>query len=477
VNRPEPPNILLLFADDQRFDTIAALGNDEIHTPNLDALVASGTAFTHAHIMGGSSGAVCMPSRAMLHTGRTLYRIDGQGQQIAPDHVLLGEHLRQAGYETFGCGKWHNGPAAYARSFSDGAEIFFGGMADHWNVPACRFDPTGAYDVPRVSCADALHSRELRHDLCDHITPGRHSTDLLADAACDYLGRAPADRPWFTYVSFLAPHDPRTMPPEYLDRYDPEVLTLAPNVTGGHPFDNGDLWTRDEKLEGWPRTEPAVRRHLAEYYAMITHLDAAVGRILDALKSSGQYENTIIVFAGDNGLAVGCHGLMGKQNLYDHSVRVPLILAGPGVEAGRRSDALVQLVDVFPTLCDLAGLDTPETVEGLSLAGALADPACEVRESLLLAYRYCQRGVRERRWKLIEYVVAGRRTTQLFDLACDPWERENLAGEPSCRSHVERLRAELSRWRTELSDDRPGQGKDFWQGFGDAAAGATSGCS
>ena len=133
---PTQPNILFFFTDDQRFDTIHALGNEQIVTPNLDRLVENGTAFTNAYIMGGSCPAVCMPSRAMLMTGRTLYHLHEQGQGIPEEHVLLGETLQKAGYVTFGTGKWHNGPAAYARSFTDGAEIFFGGMNDHWNVPA-----------------------------------------------------------------------------------------------------------------------------------------------------------------------------------------------------------------------------------------------------------------------------------------------------------------------------------------------------
>ncbi|MFW5893602.1 MAG: sulfatase-like hydrolase/transferase [Verrucomicrobiota bacterium] len=153
-------NILFLFTDDQRFDTIAALGNPAIHTPNLDRLVARGTAFTRAHIPGGTSSAVCMPSRAMLHTGRNLFDLLGQGETIPADHTLLGEALQQAGYTTFGTGKWHNGPESFARSFNDGAEIFFGGMDDHWNVPACDYDPSGRYDNRRPFILDSAVKRK-----------------------------------------------------------------------------------------------------------------------------------------------------------------------------------------------------------------------------------------------------------------------------------------------------------------------------
>ncbi|MXX11962.1 MAG: sulfatase-like hydrolase/transferase [Gemmatimonadetes bacterium] len=169
------PNILFFFTDDQRFDTIRALGNTDVQTPVLDRLVAEGTTFTHAHIPGGTSGAICMPSRAMLHTGRTLFHLDGAGQGIPNDHVMLGEHLQANGYRTWGTGKWHNGPASFARSFSDGAEIFFGGMDDHWNVPAFNYDPTGKYDSVLLQCPTPNQSNALKIRRGDHVTAGKHS--------------------------------------------------------------------------------------------------------------------------------------------------------------------------------------------------------------------------------------------------------------------------------------------------------------
>ena len=223
------PNILFFFTDDQRFDTIHALGNEQIVTPNMDALVSQGTTFANAYIMGGSCPAVCMPSRAMLMTGRTLYHLQEQGQGIPEDHVLLGEALQEAGYVTFGTGKWHNGPASYARSFTDGAEIFFGGMNDHWNVPACHFDPTGQYDLAKPFVYDPSYSNHVTYRRCDHITPGKHSSELFAEATIDFIQGCDGDAPFFAYVSFMAPHDPRTMPREYLDVYDPDQIAPSPN--------------------------------------------------------------------------------------------------------------------------------------------------------------------------------------------------------------------------------------------------------
>ena len=457
------PNVLILFTDDQRFDTLAALGNPAIRTPNMDALVARGTTFTHAHIPCGTSGAVCMPSRAMLHTGKTLFHLKDAGSSIPDDHTLLGEHFRANGYHTFGTGKWHNGPESYHRSFSSGAEIYLGGMADHWNMPASDYDPTGQYDNIKPTCPNPWFRNTIWPEHCDHITPGKHSSELLADTAIDFLTEYDGDDPFLAYVSFLAPHDPRTMPEEFRLMYDPDAIDLPPNFMPVHPFDNGELVMRDEALADTPRREPEIRRHIAEYYAMITHLDHEIGRVLAALDAVGLTDDTLIVFAGDNGLAVGQHGLMGKQSCYEHSVRVPLVFAGPGVPQDVRRDSYVYLLDIFPTLCSLAGLGVPASVEGEDFSAAIASPDIPIRDTLFAAYCACQRMVKDRTHKLIEYVVEGEHTmTQLFDLDADPWELTNLADDPALAETVARLRADLCRWRDEWDDPASPWGETFW---------------
>lgn len=458
------PNILFLFTDDQRFDTIHVLNNPEISTPTLDYLVRSGTAFTRAHIMGGSCPAVCMPSRAMLHTGRTLFHLQGNGEQIPAEHILLGEWLQQNGYQTFGTGKWHNGPDSYARSFTAGGEIFFGGMDDHWNVPSCDFASDGNYpDAKLHPWNGGTGSIDMVEKSFDHVRRGKHSTELFAETAIDYLRRVDTSQPFFMYVAFMAPHDPRTMPQRFLNMYDPAAVRLPENYMAAHPFDNGEMDVRDEKLAARPRSPAEIRRHIAEYYAMISHLDYEIGRILDALRATGQYDNTIIVAAGDNGLAIGRHGLMGKQNLYDHSVRVPLFFSGPGVPRGEQRDALCYLLDIFPTLCDLAECPVPSSVEGVSLRGAIEDPAVRIREHLQIAYGMVQRGVRDERYKLIDYVVRGNRHRQLFDLVRDPHELTNLANRPQFSSEVKRLQSLMRRWRSEFSDPAV----EFWNAVGE----------
>jgi arylsulfatase A-like enzyme len=465
VSENSTPNILFFFTDDQRFSTINALGYDFIHTPNLDKLVKRGTTFTHAHIPGGTVGAVCMPSRAMLHTGRTLFRLAEAGKYIPKDHVMMGEWLQAHGYRTFGTGKWHNGSDSYARSFTDGAEIFFGGMNDHWNVPACDFSPTGEYPEPTPVVRNPYGSNQVSYQQADHTHYGKHSTELFAEAAIDFLQAYDGDDPFFMYVSFMAPHDPRTMPKKYLDMYDPDEIELPPNFCPIHPFNNGALRIRDEMLAGFPREPEEIRRHIAEYYAMISHLDAEIGKVLTVLEETGQAEDTIILLAGDNGLAVGQHGLMGKQNNYDHSVRVPLIMAGPGIPEDIRTDAFVYLLDIFATLGELLELPVPETVEGKSLVPAMEDPGTEIRETLYFVYSDKMRAVRNKRYKLIEYVVGDERHTQLFDLQKDPWETNDLSNQPEHLTTIEELRQHMFLYRDRWCDTRTEWGQTFWRGY------------
>jgi arylsulfatase A-like enzyme len=198
---------------------------------------------------------------------------------------------------------------------------------------------------------------------------------------------------------------------------------------------------------------------------MISHLDHQIGRVLDALQATGRAEKTLVVLAGDNGLAIGRHGLMGKQNMYDHSLHVPLLMCGPGVPENQQSETLCYLLDIYPTLCALTGIPIPATVEGRSLQPALRNPGATVRDTLSFAYRGVQRAIQDTRFKLIEYVVRGQQTTQLFDMQKDPWETQNLADDPQHAKTLSRLRAELERHRETLDDDQPDQGALFWSGY------------
>ena len=245
----------------------------------------------------------------------------------------------------------------------------------------------------------------------------------------EFLAKRDAKRPFFIYLAPPVPHDPRLAPPQFTALYEPTKLSLSKNFLPEHPFDNGELAVRDELLAPHPRTPETMRQHLADYYATISDLDHQVGRILAELERQGLAGNTIVIYSSDQGLAVGGrHGLMGKQNLYEH-VKPPLVIAGPGIPQGQ-SAALVYLFDLFPTICDLAGVATPAVVEGKSLLGIIQGRQPAVRDWLLCGYKDCQRMVRDERWKLIRYQAGGTATTQLFDLANDPDEMHNLADDP-----------------------------------------------
>ena len=458
------PNILFIFTDDQRFDSISGLGNKEIDTPNLDRLMKQGTTFTHAHIMGGTAGAVCQPSRAMMLTGRSLFNIYDHGQIIPPEHIAMPEYFRTNDYVSCHVGKWHQDRESHARCFEAGGKIFgfkqekgwYENSNGHWHSPVHDFDPAGNYDP-----AGGYNAPEIEQ----YVQPfekvkenGRHSAEVFSDSMIEFLRDYPdseaakAGKPFFAYLAHIAPHDPRQYPKRFLEQYPASRVSLPENLMMQHPLDNGDLYIRDELLASHPRMPEDIRQHIADYYAIIAHVDEQVGRVLDVLEEIGQADNTIIVFAGDNGLAVGQHGLMGKQNLYEHSVRVPLIMAGPGIPADRRSDAFCYLIDIFPTLCDLSGLNIPETVDGLSLTPVIDNPQSEVRNELFYGYKGFQRGYRNGNMKLIEYAVKGCHTVQLFDLENDPYELNNLADHSAYQDTLSNMQKELERWRTEMND-------------------------
>lgn len=429
------PNILFLLADDQRASTIHALGNEEIITPNLDRLVNEGTTFENAYIMGAMNAAVCSPSRAMIMTGRSLFNIDPTGNTIDTAHTTMPKALENAGYNTHHIGKWHNGEPAFINSFAGGSKIFFGGMYRQYDVPTYEFDKGGDY------------SEDKQTRIKD-----KHSSELYADAGIAFLENYDSEDPFFLYMAFQAPHDPREMPQKYLDMYDTAALSLPPNFMPQHPHHNGEIDVRDEWLAGYPRTGAEIKANIAAYYAMITHLDEQIGRVLKTLEDKGMLDNTIIVFSGDNGLAVGQHGLMGKQNVYEHSINVPLVFRGPGIAKGAKKSNLAYLFDIYPTLCDFAGVKAPASVQGQVLS-VTDTTGIKGRESMYFAYKHFQRAVRNDRYKLIKYNVGDSVTTQLFDLKEDPFETNNLADNADYSEQLSEMTDLLAQKMLENNDE------------------------
>lgn len=413
-----PKNVLFLFSDDHQPDAIGVLGHPDLKTPNLDALYRRGCAFTRTYIQGSLQPAVCVPSRAMMLTGLGLWRV---AADFGPEHPSWIERFRAAGYSTFITGKWHNGRPSFQRAASHGGGIFFGGMYDHRKMSLWDYAPETNYPPKAATLREGF------------------SSELFTNEAIRFLETRRRDQPFVAYVSYMAPHDPRVPPQRYRDLYDPARLTLPGNLLPRHPFNNGEMTVRDEMLAGWPRTEAEIRNQLADYYGMISHLDSEIGRLLERLNSLGLADSTYVVFAGDNGLAMGQHGLMGKQNLYEHSVRVPLAISGPGIAGGKRSTSLHYLMDIGPTLCDLAGLPPAQGIDGVTMAPSVRGELSAGRPEIYAGYMTGQRTLITDRWKLIRYPRVDR--TQLFDLVSDPQEKSDLSSEKEVMSIHEGLRS------------------------------------
>ncbi len=435
-------NILIIYSDDHSYHALGAAGNKEISTPNLDKLAKSGLMFTQAHVMGGHQGAICIPSRVMLLTGRYVNRLPGDGNIIPDSIISLPEVLRKQGYNTYHTGKWHSDKVSHSRMFSTGGDIFFGGM---------HFPKFGGQEHPTVFLYDSsgVYS-ESRKRLSDI-----YSTTLYTDNAVRFLSSQTAKtNPFFCYVAFTSPHDPRTPPGKFSSMYNPKKITLPANFLTKHPFDNGDLNVRDEQLLPIPRDSDAIKKDIALYYGMVSEMDAQVGRILEALEKSGLKENTLIVFAGDNGLAVGQHGLLGKQNLYEHSIRVPMIISGPGVPANKKTDGFTYLSDITPTIMDYLQVQKPSSVEGRSLLPIIQDPSRKVRSSIYNVYGHWSRSIKtEDGFKLIVYNVDGIETTQLFNLKNDPLEIQDLSKNPTYSEKIPQMRSILKQQMIAAFDD------------------------
>ncbi|MFH4967455.1 sulfatase-like hydrolase/transferase [Gaetbulibacter sp. M240] len=475
VDNPKP-NFLFLFTDDQTFASIQALNNDEIETPNMDKLTNDGVTFTHCFNQGSWDGAVCVASRTMLITGQTVFRASQNASYLDSGYIpnynktetevpLWPEVLSNNGYETFLTGKWHNSDYALLKGF-DKAEAIGLGFYETLDKNGSK-DPgynRGAQDLEwkpwdvgftghwKPMVRDIIYDEFGEKKIGKPYVAHQHTNELYADKAINYIENdvKNLEKPFFMYVSFNAPHDPRQAPKEFVDKYPPSSIKEPLNFMNEHPFDQGDHFIRDEILAPFPRTKEDIQLHRSEYYALISYLDSEIGRILKALEASGKADNTYIIMSSDQGLAVGQHGLMGKQNQYDHSVRMPLIIKGPGLKKGKKVSNKVYLQSMFATTCDLASIKTPETVEFKSLKGLLFGDTHGGEDYIFGTYKGFQRMIRSDKYKLIVYPEV--KTIQLFDLENDPMEIQNLASNKSYDVIKNKLMKELILKEGELYD-------------------------
>ena len=428
--RDESPlrGVVFILTDDLRPDFLGCAGREGLQTPAIDALAARGVRFDRAYCQGSRSAAVCLPSRSRMLTGRSDWNEpDWHAAQKRDDLALWPAELREAGWRTHHVGKWHCGRPWFQRGFQSGASVLFGGMGSHWTLDV--------EDRP-------LGEEPERRKLLDYSTRefGREAIAFLRS----HLAGEP-DRPFVLSLCFTAPHDPRTSPTEAQADARGLEVAVPGNLLPQHPFDNGEMTIRDEELLPWPRTETAVRREIALYEQMIEEIDLQVAEVLNALEEAGVLDEILVIFAGDHGLALGSHGLLGKQNLYEHSMRTPLIIAGPGFQGGAVREDFVFLQDIPSTILAGAGVNVPSSMDGLDLAHPTE------RDGVLTRYKNQQRAWRDERWKVIWYPRIDR--WQVFDLENDPEETADLAGDPEHTERLQQLRIDLAKARRNDGDD------------------------
>jgi choline-sulfatase len=432
------PNIMFIFADDQTYESIGAYGLTEVKTPNLDRLVERGVSFTHAYNMGAWGSAVCVASRAMLNSGAFVNRAQQQ-LKTAPQWA---EMMKSGGYTTYMTGKWH--VPKVEPKFDVVADVR-GGMPKQAKERYARTFKEDAYDT---------EWKPWETQYGGFWEGGTHWTQVVADNTVEFFEQAKSDdKPFFMYLAFNAPHDPRQAPKEYVDMYPMDSIRVPDNFLPEYPYAEAICGKklRDELLMPYPRTEYAVKRNRQEYFATITYMDHHIGRMLDALEASGKADNTYIIFTADHGLSNGHHGLAGKQNMYEHSMRPPFIVVGPGIKAASKIDAPIYLQDAMATALELAGVEKPEHVEFNSLMPLIRGRKTVQYDRIYGKYTDRQRMIIQGDWKLIFYPNAEKKM-RLFNLRKDPQEMNDLIDNPEYASKLKELRAEFVELQKEMGD-------------------------
>jgi arylsulfatase A-like enzyme len=433
------PNILFFLTDDQPQVGLGCLGNPHIRTPNMDALATEGVLFSNAFV----TTSICACNRASILTGQTQRRhgIDDfqkplSAEAFAQTYPML---LRQAGYRTGYLGKFAIGrPSADIR---------------HLSLPADKFDFW--YGFPQ--------SIDFRQTENGQV---RYLTTVMTEKASEFLRQNPADRPFCLTVALKEPHGPwNYFDPDVPDVYADATIPPPPTFTQ-EAFDalpefiqnslnggTGRRWLQDPELyQKWIRTD----------YRLITRADMAVGRIMAALRQSGLDQNTVVIFTSDNGEFQGAHGLTGKWLMYEESIRVPLIIRDPRLpksRRGRRCEAMALSIDLAPTMLGLAGVSIPAAMQGRDLGPLVRGDDVAWRDDWYYEHTYANppvhripktEGVRTKQWKYTRYTDFTPPYEQLFDLAADPQELKNLAGDAAHAETLTRLRARCDQYREEL---------------------------
>lgn len=485
----QKPNFIFIYTDDQRFDTVGLIGDNQVITPNLDKLVKNGAVFSNTYNMGAWHGAICVASRSMIISGKSVWRAKEAfnsptniqiSSQISSKNqsVLIGESwpkiFKKNGYKTYMTGKWHvqlpvekvfDVVVNKRPGMPDDNRALFGKQLRVWKKESGdvseldKYMP-GGYGRPVNENDNSWESSDTLQG--GFWEGGKHWSEVLADDAINLIEDSKkTNEPFFMYLAFNAPHDPRQAPKQFLEMYPINQIKLPPNYSPQHPFwkeIGNEPGVRDEALAPYPRSQYAVKKHIQEYYAVISHLDEQVGKIVSHLESQNMLDNTYIIFTSDHGLAVGQHGLLGKQSLYDHSIRVPMIINGPNIKKESVYSQDIYLQDIVPTTLDLANISIPNHIDFKSFYNLITNKDNnKTRDAIYGTFGCCnenyfdfQRMIRKDGYKLMLFPKNKR--IELYDLNQDPYEINNLADISKYKLKVKDLYKELTILQKEMGD-------------------------
>lgn len=458
VSAAEHPNVLLICVDDLK-PTIGCFGDPIAHTPNLDALASRGVRFDRAYC----NQAVCSPSRNSLMTGLRpqsigVYDLPTHFRLAAPDVVTFSQYFKQHGYQAEGIGKiYHTGHGNHDDAFSWSVKSWrpkAPAYVAEDNLANIRRDSKGKRRGPATESAD--------------VGDETYADGQIAQEAVERLARfaKSPDEPFFFAVGFLKPHLPFVAPQKYWELYNPNDLPMpqvnaAPrNAPEFAKTTFGELRNYSD-MQDLGEIDRDTTRHLIHgYYAATSYTDAQIGKVIDALDANGLSENTIVVLWGDHGWHLGDHGMWCKHTNYEQAARIPLIVSSPGQPRGVATEALVETVDLYPTVAELAGLPAPKDLDGVSFASVVRDPANTVHDHVTHVYPRggrLGRAIRDPRYRMVQWNRIGDRDEdaiiELYDYQNDPLETENVAEDHP--QVVAKLQGYLSRQRPPMKQWTP----------------------
>lgn len=458
------PNIVLIMTDQQRFDTIAALGYEHVITPTLDKMVEEGATFTNTYVTSPS----CAPSRASLFTG--LYpHTNGVFRNEDPWQHSWVENLSAAGYRCVNVGKMHTYPYEVSAGFDERHVVENKDRypktnphyLDQWDK---AFWARGLEKPGRELYRQRPDYRESMGAFVWDAPEDLHSDNFVGGLATMWLERYTGDEPFFLQVGFPGPHPPYDPAPRHLKQYENKTMPQVrrtPESLEAQPAPLQELRRHNEEIDHdsvvhlRDPSEEQIARQRRHYMANVSMIDEQVGEIIRGLEQRGVLDNTIIIFTSDHGDCLNDHGHIQKWTMYEPSVHVPLIFWGPGiVSSGQQHEGLVELMDIGPTVLELAGLVPPDWMEAESLLPALEGEDWTGREfafseharDKVLTGTAMMTMIRDQQHKLVEFVDSDE--GQLFDLTHDPHELHNLWDDAEHQEIRQQLQLEISRWRT-----------------------------